>query len=125
MLGFMVMVYRQPDNRDSPAEPRQPRSSLLAVWRTDLNGLKWVRDHAGSGDVINLGGDGYPSEFTATASVVIPEITSQMSSPHRVWAIGENDIVTSDWLARDTYFRDEIDRCDPSEWLHIIAWDES
>ena len=125
MLGFLITVYRQPDGRDSPAVAGQPHGSTLAVWRTGLDGLEWLRSQADGDDVVAMGGIGYPTEFSATGRVVIREIESRTSDEGRAWAVGEHDIVTADWLGKDTFYGDEIALCEPSEWLHIVAWDES
>ena len=125
MLGFHVTVYRQPDGRESPAKAGQPSASKLAVWQTGLDGLMWLRERAGGGEVVDLGGNGYPIEFSATGRLVLPEIESRMANSRDVWSLGEHDTVTSAWLGKDTFYRDEIALCNESEWLHIVAWDES
>ena len=103
----------------------QPKASKLAVWQVGLYGLDWLRDRIGDGEVVSLGGNGYPFEFSATGRVILSEIESRMALPRRVWALGEHDVVTPAWLGKDTFYEGAIALCEGSEWLHIVAWDQS
>jgi hypothetical protein len=49
----------------------------LAVWQTGLGRLDWVYELVKAGKAINLGGNGYPCRYTATAEYLTPRIIDE------------------------------------------------
>ena len=76
MLGWHISVFRQTDGGSSPATPDSKEGVRLAVWQTDVDGLKWLEELAKKGQAIELGGNGYPNYFTAQARFIVPRIVS-------------------------------------------------
>lgn len=72
MLGWHVSVYRQTDGGGSPATAESGKGTRLAVWQTGIGGLDWIRELVKEGKVVDLGGNGYPSRFTAMGGCAVP-----------------------------------------------------
>jgi hypothetical protein len=125
MLGWHISIYRQTNDGSSSATVEPPEGTRLAVWQTGLGGLDWVQELVKANKAIDLGGNGYPCRYTATAQNLIPQIIGEPPGARRIWASGENDILTEKWEGKTVIDRAAIAACRPDEWLLIVAWDES
>ena len=125
MLGWHISIYRQRDGGPSPATTESPDGTRLAVWQTGSGGLDWLDELVTSGKAINLGGNGYPCRYSATAENLIPHIIDGPPYAHRVWVCGKDDILTKEWEGKTVIDREAIVACRPNEWLLVEAWDES
>ena len=67
MLGWMITVCRQRNDGAIPAAFTSPMDTLLATWETKIGGKQWLDDLAESKSIQNLGGNNYPSRYTAQA----------------------------------------------------------
>ena len=101
-LGWNITVYRQQSDGSEPASFGAKQGSELAVWQTGLDGLRWLDELCKKGHAIDLGGDGYPCEYSAKASHVTPHL-----------------------LGKTTTHSKTIDACRSDEWLIVQAWDQS
>jgi hypothetical protein len=72
-----------------------------------------------------LGGDGYPSQYTATAKHLIPLFIDGPPQARFAWVREESDIITETWDGRTVIDRGAVARCGADEWLLLEAWDES
>ena len=72
MFGWHISVYRQTNASLSPAAAESAKDTRLAVWQTGLSGLNWLNELVQAGKAVNLGGNGYPSRYTATFENIIP-----------------------------------------------------
>jgi hypothetical protein len=98
MLGWHVSVYRQTDGGASPAAFESPEGTRVAVWQAGIGGLDWLIDLVKAGKAINLGGDGYPVRFTATAEVLNPRVVDHTPPGARTqWLREASDFVTDQW----------------------------
>jgi hypothetical protein len=126
LLGWHITVYRQQDGGSAPAQFGAPQGARLAVWQTGQRGLNWIKDLVSKGEALSLGGDGYPMEYTAKASQVLPVIQDEPPEARPVWSLGVGDIIDPEkWLGKTTRYLEAINDCNPEEWLLIQAWDES
>jgi hypothetical protein len=125
MLGWHISVYRQTNGGASPATAESPEGARLAVWQTGLGGLEWIDELVKAGRAIDLGGNGYPCRYTATAEYLIPRIIDEPPGARIVWTFDEGDIILEGWEGKTVVDRDVIAACRPDEWLLIVAWDES
>jgi hypothetical protein len=125
MLGYHISVYKQTDEGASPATAESPEGMRLAVWQTGVGGLDWLAELEKAGKAIFLGGNGYPTRFTATAEHLMPEIISVTQGVGSAWLLGESDIVTEKWEGKDTVNRDAVAACRLDEWLLVEGWDLS
>ena len=126
MLGWRISVYRQLDGGKEPAPFGAARGEArLAVWQTGLGGLDWLDELAKQRNAIDLGGDGYPNQYTAMAQHLRKELFEGPPYAKEVWSRGESDIVTPKWPGKTLVDRAALDACGPTEWLIIEAWDES
>ena len=125
MLGWHISVYRQQDGGDMPAAFGASRGARLAVWQADVGGLRWLDELVSQEGAVDLGGGGYPSEYTATAASVLPNLRGEPPESRRVWSRGPEDVVTEEWSGRTSKDQEVISACRPDEWLIIQAWDES
>jgi hypothetical protein len=122
MLGWNISVYRQTDGGLSPASPASARGERLAVWQTGHDGLDWIGALVEEGKAIALGGYGYPSWYTATATCLIPGLGRRANE---VWVTDPGDVVTEAWAGATVIDDAAVEACRPGEWLLVVAWDES
>ncbi len=125
MLGWHTSVYRQKDGGASPATFESAKGIRLAVWQTGIGGLDWIDDLVKAGHANNLGGNGYPVRFTATAEYILPVILGMKTETEITWVLGAGDTVTDQWEGRTVIDRTMAEQCAPAEWLIVEAWDES
>ena len=125
MLGWAIGVYRQKDSSLSPAKCETPEGVRLAVWQTGLRGLDWLDELVKAGNAINLGGNGYPNRYTATAASLLPRIMEVPPLARATWQIEAGNVVTDKWEGRTVTDPGTASLCRPDEWLLVEAWDES
>jgi len=124
-LGWNISVYRQQNGGTAPALFGAKQGSRLAVWQTGLNGLDWIDNLVKEGKAIDLGGNGYPDEYTAMAIHIVPRLHDDPPHAKKVWTFDKGDIITPQWLGKTTKDQQAIEACRSDEWLIIQAWDES
>jgi hypothetical protein len=125
MLGWHISVYRQTDGGSSPAGMQSPAGARLAVWQTGLDGLDWLEELVKAGKAIDLGGNGYPCRYTATAENIIPRIFYRPPEAREVWESDPLDVLTEKWEGKTVIDRIAAAACPADEWLLVEAWDES
>jgi hypothetical protein len=125
MLGWHISVYRQTDGGGAPATEESAEGSRLAVWQTGVEGLDWLRELVTEGKVVDLGGNGYPSRFTAAAEVLVPRIVDTPPGARDQWLLDAGDIVTDKWAGKTVVDGAVTAQCGAGEWLIVKAWDES
>jgi hypothetical protein len=125
MLGWHISVYRQRDGGAAPATETSPEGPRLAVWQTGLWGLQWIDALVAAGKAIDLGGNGYPCRYTATAEHLVPPIMEGPPQARATWLHDASDILTDKWEGQTVIDRAVADGCRPDEWLLVVAWDES
>jgi hypothetical protein len=124
-LGWHISVYRQQSDGTTPAAFGAPHGTRLAVWQAGLHGLKWLDELVEQGKAIDLGGNGYPMEYTATAAHIVPNLRGEPPEARAVWTHDPGDFLTEKWLGKTTRDPAAMDSCRPDEWLLVQAWDES
>jgi hypothetical protein len=127
VLGWYVSVYRQADGGHSPATAKSPQGARLAVWQSDVSGLDWLLKLAEEGKAVNLGGNGYPSWFTAPAENLIPHILSGPPQANETWIVGEGSVFPNPeaWAGKTQIDQEAARQCSADEWLIVEVWDES
>jgi hypothetical protein len=125
MLGWHISVYHQAGKGTSPATSMSPIGKRLAVWQTGLDGLHWIDELVRDGKAIDLGGNGYPSRYTAMAKHLIPYIKDGPPLAKKIWSSDEGDILTDKWEGRTVLDQAEIAHCLPDKWLVVEVFDES
>jgi hypothetical protein len=125
MLGWHISVYRQQNDNSSPALFGAAHGTRLAVWQTGLGGLDWIYELVEQQKAINLGGNGYPLEFTAMMAYLKERLLDGPPGAKAVWTHDSTDILLPTWLGKTTMDLEALDACRPDEWMLIQAWDES
>jgi hypothetical protein len=125
MLGWNIGVYQQPDGGEKPATLGTKGGLRLAVWQTGYTGLEWLDELAKADKAVDLGGNGYPTAYTAQAEILIPHILNGPADANKVWSMGESDSVLPWWVGRTLIDHDALRQCPSEEWLFVEAWDES
>ena len=126
MMCWNISVYRQDNDGASPATSESQHSSRIAIWQTKFySDINWLKDLAKEGKAIDLGGDGYPNRFTATAEHIVPRIIPEPPGARAVWGLDEGDCVTEEWEGRTVVDAALARQCRFDEWLLIVVWDES
>jgi hypothetical protein len=125
MLGWHISVYRQKDGGASPATWQSQEGVRLAVWQAGLFGRDWLEELVKGGKTIDLGGNGYPCRYTATAENLVPRIIEKPPGARDVWICQAGDIITEKWEGKTVIDREAAAGCRPDEWLLVVAWDES
>jgi hypothetical protein len=77
------------------------------------------------GKAIDLGGNGYPYRYTATAEYLVPNSLNGPPGARNPWTCDEGDILTDKWEGKTVIDRVVAASCRPDKWLLIEAWDES
>jgi hypothetical protein len=124
-LGWNIGVYRQQNGGSTPASAGAPHGDRLAIWQTGLGGLDWLDDLVKQQKAIRLGGNGYPTEYTAMADEILPMLRGEPPRAKKRWTFDEGDVILPGWLGKITKDVDAMHACRPDEWLVIQAWDES
>ena len=124
MLGWNISVYRLKDGA-VPATTKSLTGVRLAVWQTGPGGLDWIDELVKQRKAINLGGNGYPCRFTATAEHLIPQFVNGIPEAHSTWSFEASDILMKEWEGKTAIDQTAIAACRPDEWLLVMAWDES
>lgn len=125
MLGWFFVVFRQRDGGASPASASAPEGKRVAAWQTGLDGPKWIDALVKQGRALNLGGNGYPYRYTATAKDLLPTIAAGPPEARAVWVAGPQDVLGEGWDGATAVDQSESADCHPDEWLLIEVWDES
>lgn len=99
MLGWQIII------RKESAE------TSLASWTAGLGGTDWLDDLVRNNKAKNLGGNGYPNNYSAQASVILPLLTIELI-----------DLIGGGIIRLKT---DRITGCSENENLIIEAWDQS
>jgi len=117
MLGWHISVYHQADKGSSPATTMSPTGKRLAVWQTGLGGLNWINELVEKGKAVDLGGNGYPSRYTARAKHLIPYIKDGPPLAKKIWSSDEDDILTEKWAGRTV-----IDQAEIAHWRSTFLY---
>lgn len=125
MLGWHITVCRQEAGGDSPASFEALTGATLAVWQAGISGLSWIDTLVEQGLAICLGGNGYPTEYTARWEHVKNTILNGPPHANQTWRHDPGDVLTEKWLGKTTVYHEALSGCDPEEWVVIQAWDES
>jgi hypothetical protein len=125
MLGWHVSVYRQTDGGGAPATMESAEGTRMAVWQTGIGGLDWLTELVKEGKAVDLGGNGYPSRFSATAEVIVPRIVDTPPGARADWLLDAGDFVTEKWEGKTVVDGGVAGKCPPDEWLIVEVWDES
>lgn len=126
MLGWHVSVYRKVNDPLNPAHFDSDYGQLLAQWQGDVGALGWLDTLVSTGDAIDLGGNGYPSRYTAQCRVLRPVVTEGPPGAREHWLHDPGDIIDWNVWKGKTFVEHEILGSVPeSEWLLVVAWDES
>ena len=125
MIGWNIGVYRQSDGGARPATVETSTGTRLAVWQTNVFGLRWIDNLAAERKAIDLGGNGYPNLYTATAEHLLPSILAIPPEARDNWIIGEGTVDPAIWVGKTLIDETEARRCRFDEWLLVEAWDES
>lgn len=127
MLGWEIQVYKQRDGGSSRATAESMKGKCISSWLTNSNGLHWLVTLSKAGMAVELGGDGYPSTFTGTAEVLIPEIAQNLSGtlPGTIQVYQALSGFIDARSAMTVAELVESVECRMGEWLLIHAWDQS
>jgi hypothetical protein len=124
MLGWNISVYKL-EQGAVRATTKSPTGVRLAVWQTGLDGLDWIDELVKDGKAMNLGGNGYPCRFTATAEHLIPHFVNGSPEAHSTLSFEGSGILMEGWKNKTAIDQTAIAACRPDEWLLLMAWDES
>ena len=125
MTGWHICVFRQQEGGATPATAESTEGTRLAVWQTGLGGLGWLDELVKSGNAINLGGNGYPCRYTATAEYLVPRIIEKPPEARHTWVYDPGDVLGEEWEGKTVIDRAAAEECRSNEWLLVEAWDES
>lgn len=126
MLGWEIIVYKQVDEGSSPAKPESARGNTIASWLAGMDGLHWIDALVKTGKAFDLGGNGYPLEFTATAEDLVPLLVQGPPKALKTVYLceGLSALANRDSETTGTSLLESAG-CRMGEWLLIHAWDQS
>ena len=115
-MGWNIKINRQQDGGKSPGTLDSPLRVPLAYWPFFSEGRQWLDDLVRAGKAIDLGGNDYPSRYTAKAEVLAPWIRKYPPG-----ALLKAEVpVSPDDEGQD---RAATGPCPPEEWLIVEVWD--
>ena len=123
MLGWNISVYRL-EQGAVRATTKTPTGVRLAVWQTGLDGLDWIDELVKQGKAKNLGGNGYPCRFTATAEHLIPHFVNGIPEANGTLSFEGSGTLMEGWKDKGAINQTAITACRPDEWLLLLAWDK-
>jgi hypothetical protein len=121
VLGWHIVVCRQANHRELPAEAQSGAGSRVAVWKCER--LDWLDERVRAGGGISLGGNGYPNRYTVAAEQFIRRILEGPPGSRTPWLSNPPDISHERNAWKDGMDRIAAEDCRPGEWLLIEAWD--
>lgn len=97
------------------------------MWQTGIGGLDWLIELAKQGKAVDLGGNGYPSRFTARAEILVPHIVTGAFPANETWVIPEGSYIPDPeaYVGKTRVEKEAAQECRPDEWLLVEVWDES
>jgi hypothetical protein len=116
MLGWKIYITQE----SSP-----DKSKSLMSWSTGIGGLDWLDQLVKDGLAQDLGGNGYPSKYSAKAAVLLPRVVPALPSHEGKPVIGDDYVLEGKEHWGIVIDQSKIDACGPDEILLIDAWDES
>ena len=127
MLGWEIIVCKQPDGGISPATMTSARGNSIAAWTTGSIGMSWLDPLVKSEKVIELGGDGYPLRFTGSAEDLVPRLFQRppetlVGTMHLCEALSTLGDRCREMTVTELL---EAVGCSVGEWLLIEVWDQS
>lgn len=122
MLGWNINIWRQ---LEPPTTPSHKRQGFIAGWEVTLEGLAWLDALVEKGEALDLGGNGYPLFYKASAAVVASQLAQGPPNRPGPVTIGENYVLPSGWTGGFEFDQAELAKCAPDEELSIEAWDLS
>lgn len=125
MLGWHISVSRQSGDGSQPAAGDSECNEPLAVWQTGLGGTRWLEDLVLAGKAVHLGGNGFPTRYSARAIDTLPHLIPKPPLARDTWHFDPGDILTDKWLGKTFLDAHAMIECPAEEWLLIVAWDES
>lgn len=130
MLGWDISVYRQVEDRLTPASVDAERGPWLAGWQAGVYGLAWIDELVTAGVGVSLGGDGYPYLYTLPIAAMSAPFTGQEPPEVKRRWTPDSDQSQSQGAAptapgNDSVNAETVAQCAPEEWVLIVAWDKS
>jgi hypothetical protein len=125
MLGFHISIYKLQNGAQPVSSALASKGVRLAVWQSGIGGLHWLDGLVKKGVAISLGGDGYPTAYTARIKHLRPAIFKGPLEANAVWGCDPGDILTDGWCGTTTIDQKALGACSPDEWVLVEAWDES
>jgi hypothetical protein len=88
MLGWEIHIFGQIDDT---TQYFRNRKGFVAAWEVGLGGLDWLDALAANGQAACLGRGGYPTRYTATASVIATQLANGPPKHAGPMTIGDDD----------------------------------
>lgn len=123
MLGWQIYIATK-SPEELPAGPYQT-DYLLASWTTGLNGIDWLTALVKEGKAIEPSNGGYPWQFAAKASVILPLIADGPPTYTGKDVIGDDYYIPVGWIGEGRFNAELAAKCLPDDMLYIDAWDQS
>jgi hypothetical protein len=116
MLGWEVFVYRHANARPE---------NLLARWTTRSVGVDWIDRLVREGRACDLGGNGYPCLYRASAAVLLPVVAgAKLGKSFPASTIPWEAVFPADFSAI-VWDLEHLKACKPDEVLLVHAFDQS
>jgi len=120
MLGWEFYVTRQV----GPVDPKAP-GERIARWRAGLGGTRWV-DGLVAGDLAcDLGGNGYPMQYTVPAGLLLAILRLGPPTHDGPPVVGDDYFTPAGWTGDVSINLDRLASIDPREMILVEAWDQS
>ena len=116
MLGWEVFVYRHAEARPE---------NLLARWTSRSVGVDWIDRLVREGRAFDLGGNGYPCLYRASAAVLLPVVAgTKLGKSFPASTLPQEAVFPADFSAI-VWNLEHLKACEPDEVLLVRAFDQS
>ena len=122
MLGWEIFIVRRTTGNLTDVSESD---RLLASWKAGLGGTTWLDHLVAAGLANNLGGNGYPNSYEASAGVLTRVLGDGVPPPIGPMVIGEDYVHRSGHIADARLHIDRLRALPEDEMLLVELWDQS
>ena len=122
MLSWQFFIKRQVTNALGAGDFENP---TVATWESGWGGTDWIEHLVEKGSATDLGGNGYPCRYLASAAVLFSTLQHGVPKHTGPPVIGDDYFLPGGWTGKANIDLPRLRELDASEILVVEAWDQS
>ena len=124
MLGWQIYINRHQIDRGT-CESGLRDETLIATWKTGINGRHWLESLVKEAKADELPGDYCIRRYSVKAKILLPIIGFLPNTLDGPRIVGEDYVDLGGYNKDIKIYQSRIDECPPDELLFIETWDLS